>query len=76
MCHPHTNHVKVSLRQEDFTNTFNEFNQMFGKATCKICGDEVRFVLKHLKQKHPEILGDMDVAKLKMESIIKKYFSE
>jgi hypothetical protein len=49
---------------------------MFGKATCKICGDKVRFVLKHLKQKHPEILGDMEVAKLKMESIIKKYFSE
>ena len=39
-------------------------------------GDKVRFVLKHLRHKHPEILGDMDVAKLKMESIIKKYFSE
>jgi hypothetical protein len=49
---------------------------MFGKATCRICGDEARFVLKHLRQKHPEILGDMDVAKLKMESVIKKYFSE
>jgi hypothetical protein len=49
---------------------------VFGKATCKICGDKVRFALKHLRHKHPEILGDMDIAKLKMESIIKKYFSE
>lgn len=49
---------------------------MFGKATCKVCGDKVRLVLKHLRQKHPEILADPDVIKLRMDSIIKKYFIE
>jgi hypothetical protein len=41
-----------------------------------MCGDKVRFVLKHLRQRHPEILRDKDVAKLKMASIINRYFSE
>jgi hypothetical protein len=48
---------------------------MFGKTTCKVCGDKVRFVLKHLRQKHPEILADPDVSRLRMDSIIKKYFT-
>jgi len=34
---------------------------MFGKAMCKLCGDSVRFALRHLKEKHPETLKDRDV---------------
>ena len=49
---------------------------MFGKAKCKLCGQSVRFALRHLNQKHPEILEDKDVVKLKMENIMKKYFVE
>jgi hypothetical protein len=39
---------------------------MFGKAKCKLCEDSVRFALRHLKEKHPEILKDRDVIKLNM----------
>ena len=35
---------------------------MFGKAKCKICGNEVKFAVKHSKQKHIELLDDKDVA--------------
>ena len=37
---------------------------MFGKAKCKLCGDSVRFALRHLKEKHPETLKDRDVIKI------------
>ncbi len=47
---------------------------MFGKAKCKLCGDEVRFALRHLKQKHSEVLSDKDVAKLNMSKVMEKYF--
>jgi queuine/archaeosine tRNA-ribosyltransferase len=47
---------------------------MFEKAKCKICGNYVRFALRHLKQKHPEVLYDKDVAKLNMSKIMEKYF--
>jgi hypothetical protein len=47
---------------------------MFGKAKCKLCGDSVRFAIKHLKEKHPETLANGDVAKLKMSRIMEKYF--
>ena len=47
---------------------------MFGKAKCKLCGDNVRFILKHLKEKHPETLNDKDVIQLKMSRIKEKYF--
>jgi hypothetical protein len=47
---------------------------MFGKAKCKLCGDNVRFILKHLKEKHPETLNDKDVIQLKMSRIMEKYF--
>jgi hypothetical protein len=47
---------------------------MFGKAKCKLCDDDVRFALRHLKQKHPEVLADKDVAKLNMSRVIEKYF--
>jgi hypothetical protein len=48
---------------------------MFGKARCRLCGDRVRFVLRHLRQKHPEAM-DIDTAKMTMEKIVKKYFLE
>jgi len=48
---------------------------MFGKAKCKLCGDEVRFALRHLKEKHEEIF-DGEVRKMKMPQIMKKYFVE
>ena len=47
---------------------------MFGKAKCKLCNNNVRFVLRHLKEKHPETLKDIDVIKLNMSRIMKKYF--
>jgi hypothetical protein len=47
---------------------------LFGKAKCKLCGDSVRFALRHLEQKHPETLGEEDVKKLKMKKILEKYF--
>jgi hypothetical protein len=49
---------------------------MFGKSKFRICGDKVRFVIRHLNEKHPETLSDRDVMKLKMQNIIAKYFSE
>jgi len=47
---------------------------MFGKAKCKLCGDQVRFALRHLKQKHSQVLDDKDVAKLNMARVMEKYF--
>jgi len=49
---------------------------MFGKAKCKICGQKVRFALRHLKQKHPETLNDQDIVKLRMDNVMRKYFTE
>jgi hypothetical protein len=48
---------------------------MFGKAKCKICGKNVRFALRHLRQKHPEILNDQDIVKLRMDNVMRKYFT-
>jgi hypothetical protein len=48
---------------------------MFSKAKCKLCGDEVRFALRHLRDRHPQTLKDDDVVKLKMSKILKKYFA-
>ncbi len=47
---------------------------MFGKAKCKLCGSEVRFALRHLKQKHTELLDDKDVIKLNMSRVMEKFF--
>jgi hypothetical protein len=47
---------------------------MFGKTKCKLCGDLVRFALRHLERKHPQILGEDNVKKLKMNKILEKYF--
>jgi hypothetical protein len=46
-----------------------------GKAKCKLCGDNVRFILKHLKEKHPETLNDNDVIQLKMSRIMENTLS-
>jgi hypothetical protein len=48
--------------------------RMFGKIKCKICGDNVRFALRHLKEKHPETLKDTDIIKLNMPKLMEKYF--
>jgi hypothetical protein len=47
---------------------------MFGKAKCKLCGDEVRLALKHLRDKHEEIYGREVAGKMKMSSVMKRYF--
>ena len=47
---------------------------LFGKTKCRLCGDHVRFALRHLEQKHPQILGDEDVKRLNMKKILEKYF--
>ena len=47
---------------------------LFGKAKCKLCNNDVRFALRHLKEKHPETLKDTDVIKLNMSRIMEKYF--
>ena len=61
-------------------NAQKQFNQnrdgMFGKAKCKLCGDEVRLALKHLREKHAEIYIRDVAGKLKMPSVMKKYFVE
>ena len=49
---------------------------MFGKAKCKLCGDEVRLALKHLRDKHAEIYGREVAGKMTMPHVIKKYFIE
>lgn len=46
---------------------------MFSKAKCRICGDEVRFALKHLNDKHNDIV-ESQVKKMKLQEIMKKYF--
>jgi hypothetical protein len=47
---------------------------MFGKAKCKLCGDEVRLALKHLRDKHEEIYRREVASKMKMSGVMKKYF--
>ena len=39
---------------------------MFGKAKCRLCGDEVRLALKHLRDKHVEIYRREVASKMKM----------
>jgi len=48
---------------------------MFSTTKCRLCGDKVRFALRHLRMEHPETLQDSDVINLKMSKIMKKYFS-
>jgi hypothetical protein len=47
---------------------------MFAKARCRLCSDQVRFALRHLRVKHPEVLADKDVARLNMPQIMKRFF--
>jgi hypothetical protein len=44
------------------------------KVSCKLCGDNVRFVLRHLKRKHSD-LYDREITRMKMAKIIEKYFT-
>ena len=59
-------------------NAQKQFNQnkavMFGKAKCKLCGDEARLALKHLRDKHAEIYSREVAGKMKMSNVMKKYF--
>lgn len=48
---------------------------MFGKARCKICGDSVRLVLKHLNDKHPEVMAG-NKSRENMDRLVKKYFED
>lgn len=48
---------------------------VFGKARCKICGDNVRFVLKHLNDKHPEVMAG-NKSRDRMDRLVKKYFED
>ena len=36
--------------QNFYNKEVNNNSEMFGKAKCKLCGDNVRFVLRHLKE--------------------------
>ena len=47
---------------------------MFGKAECRLCGEKVRFALRHLKTKHPDEYEK--VTRLEMSKIMKKYFRD
>ncbi|MGB6628723.1 MAG: hypothetical protein WBE61_11375 [Nitrososphaeraceae archaeon] len=49
-------------------------NDVFAKAKCRLCGDNVRFALRHLKQKHSD-LYDKEITKMKMAKIMEKYFT-
>jgi|RhiMetdeSRZDD1v2_1073273.scaffolds.fasta_scaffold474408_1 predicted DCC family thiol-disulfide oxidoreductase YuxK len=47
---------------------------MFGKAKCKLCDKEVRFVIRHLKKEHLQEFQKL--TNLNMSKIMKKYFIE
>ena len=68
------NYSPFLYKRQTFTIRKSIITQMFGKAECKLCGDSVRFALRHLKEKHPETLKDRDVIKLNMSRIIEKFF--
>jgi hypothetical protein len=61
-------------KTKDISRFLILINNMFAKAQCRLCGDQVRFGLRHLRMKHPEVLSDKDVARLDMSRIMKKYF--
>ena len=69
-----TSGKKMFAMIEHFLTNSYYNNSMFGKAKCKLCGDDVRFALRHLKQNHPKVLADKDVANLNMSRVIEKYF--
>ena len=47
---------------------------MFVKTKCKLCSDEVRFALKHLRSKHRDAHSREVVLKIKMSDAMKRYF--
>lgn len=62
-----------TMRSANNTNDDNRL-RMFGKAKCKLCGGNVRFAIRHLKEKHPEVLEDRDEIRLNMSKITEKFF--
>ena len=67
--------VRILLKVGIFIIGKGTISLMFGKAKCKICGQSVRFAFRHLKQKHPETLNDQDIVKLRMDNVMRKYFT-
>lgn len=47
---------------------------MFGKTKCKLCGKQIRFAIRHLKNEHLDEF--QKITKLDMPKIMKKYFTE
>jgi hypothetical protein len=47
---------------------------MFGKAKCKVCGEQVRLALKHFSSKHKEIYDAEVAGRMKMSDFMRKYF--
>jgi hypothetical protein len=72
------NYLLCVLSRPTKQNTQKQLNQnkdgVFGKAKCKLCGEEVRLALKHMRDKHTEIYGREVAGKMKMSSVMKKYF--
>ena len=54
--------------------TYSRLLSMFGKAKCKLCDKEVRFVIRHLKKEHLQEFQKL--TNLNMSKIMKKYFIE
>lgn len=48
---------------------------MFGKAKCKLCGDDVRLALKHLREKHQEVYESEAKSKTSVGKVMDKYFT-
>jgi hypothetical protein len=61
--------------QNFYNRDVNNFQKCLVRQ-CKLCGDSVRFALRHLKEKHPETLKDRDVIKLNMSMIMEKFFKK
>ena len=72
------NYLLCVLSRPTKRNTQKQLNQnkdgVFGKAKCKLCGEEVRLALKHMRDKHTEIYNREVAGKMKMSSVMKKYF--
>ena len=50
-------------------------NDVFAKAKCRLCGDNVSFALKTLPRKNMLIDTYREITKMKMAKIMEKYFT-
>jgi hypothetical protein len=72
--------ARRSLRTEGISISHNVLlpaqptKPVFGKARCKICGDKVRLAIKHLNDKHPELMAG-DKSKESLQKLVEKYFT-